>query len=321
VPELVPAVGDTLHHILEDTFPIWNDGLRFEPYVQFWEAQLRTPWGAAHLDRVALAADGRVVASAKRYDLSARLDGRIRRVLGIGAVFTTPARRGQGWGQRLLESMLETAEAEGYEFAMLFSEIGPAFYERLDFVPVPLLESQIAIARADGAPAMLVRAADDRDIAAIADMSARRNQRARFTLDRSEDWIRYGITKRRLLAGLGPPGLREIEFLVAEEGHQAVAYVVSMIHEGRWFIEDAGDRDPAGARLGAMLQTMLARTPHLASPAISTWLPHGFMPPQVVHARTLPTTDVLMIRPLSDRTLPLPPLDAAQVAFSRLDYF
>jgi GNAT superfamily N-acetyltransferase len=319
--ELVPATGEYLRQILPETFPIWNDGLEFSHYVQFWEAQLNTTWGAGHLDRVALLENGRVLSSAKRYDLSARVDGRIRRVLGIGAVFTSPARRGRGGAERLISAVLETAEAEGYEYAMLFSEIAPAFYERFDFVPVPLLEAQLEVSRKGGAPVMLVRAGDDRDIPAIAEMSARRVEGARFALDRSEEWIRYGLAKRRLLAGLGPPGLREIEFLVAEEGHQAVAYVISMIHEGRWFIEDAGDRDPAGARLGAMLQVMLARTPHLAQPPIAAWLPHGFVPPQVARVHVQPTTEVMMIRPLKDRTLPLPPLEATQVAYQRLDYF
>jgi GNAT superfamily N-acetyltransferase len=310
-----------LRQILRETFPIWHDGLPYERYEQFWEAQLRTPWGTAHLDRVALVEDGCVLSSAKRYDLSARLDDRIRRVLGIGAVFTSPARRRQGGAERLITAILEHAEAEGYEYAMLFSEIDPAFYERFDFVPVPLLESRFDLSRKNGAPAMLVRAGDDRDIPAVAEMSTRRAEGARLTLDRSEDWIRYGLARRRLLAGLGPPGLRQIEFFVAEEGHQAVAYVVSMIQDGQWFIEDAGDRDPAGARLGAMLQVMLARTPHLASPSIGAWLPHGFCPPQVERLRTQPTREVLMIRPLKDRTLPLPPLDATQVVYSRLDYF
>ena len=89
---------------------------------------------------MALVEQGAVTSSAKRYDLSARIDGRIRRVLGIGAVFTSPERRGRGGARRLLELMLDAAVAEGYEYAMLFSEIDPAFYERLDFVPVPLIE-------------------------------------------------------------------------------------------------------------------------------------------------------------------------------------
>lgn len=319
--DLVPATGDYLEQILDDSFPIWNDGLTRERYGRFWEAQRLTPWGSAHLDRVALIADGRVITSAKRYDLSARIEGRIRRVLGIGAVFTAPEHRGSGAAGRLLETMLETGEAEGYEYAMLFSEIDPAFYQRLDFVPIPVVESRLDVTLKGGTPAVLVRAGDDRDLPAVAEMSARRAEGARFALDRSEDWIRYGLAKRRLLAGLGPPGLRELEFLVTEEGHQAVAYIVSSVHAGRWFIEDAGDRDPSGARLGAMLQVMLARTPHLPPPEIRAWLPHDFTPPQVTRVETYATTETLMIRPLKDRTLPLPPLDGNHVVYWRLDYF
>ncbi|HXG87301.1 MAG TPA: GNAT family N-acetyltransferase [Vicinamibacterales bacterium] len=318
--QLVAATGAHLEQILQESFPIWGDGLAEEQYSRFWTAQLRTPWGGSHLDRVALVERGAVTSSAKRYDLSARFDGRIRRVLGIGAVFTSPGRRGQGGARRLLQLMLEAAEAEGYEFAMLFSEIEPAFYERLEFVPVPLLESRIEVTRGRGTPAVLVRAGDDRDIPGIAEMSANRTRDARFSLDRSDDWIRFGVTRKRLLAGLGPPGLRDIEFLVTEEGHQAVAYLVSSVYDGKWYIEDIGDRDPTGARAGAMLQLMLARTPHLDPPEIRAWLPAHFAPPQITRVDT-PTAEVMMVRPLKDRTLPLPPLDATQVAFTRLDYF
>ena len=321
MPELVPAAGHLLRDILRDTYSLWNDGLTPDAYAKFWEAQLRTPWGASHLDRVALVDRGQVLCSAKRYDLGARIEGRIRRVLGIGAVFTPPAHRRRGAAHGLLERLLETAEAEGYEYALLFSEIDPAFYQRLDFVPVPLLEARLEVLLQGGAPAMLVRGGDERDIPAIAEMSARRLDGARFALERSEDWIRYGIAKRRLLAGLGPPGVRALEFLVTEEGHQAVAFVVSTVHEGRWYLEDAGDRDPSGARLGAMLQVMLARTPHITPPEITAWLPPNVAPPQVRRLEMHPIPAVMMMRPLKDRTLPLPPLDASQVAYCRLDYF
>ena len=318
---LTAASGPHLEQILRESHPLWGDGLGLDQYFRYWDAQLRTPWGATHLDRVALVEQGFVTSSAKRYDLSARIDGRIRRILGIGAVFTSPSRRGHGGGRRLLELMLEAAEAEGFEFAMLFSEIDPSYYEHLEFVPVPLRETRLEVTLRGGAPAMLVRAGDDRDLPSIAEMSAARLRDARFALDRSEEWIKFGLAKRRLLSGLGPAGVRQVEFLVAEEGHQAVAYVISTIENGRWFIEDCGDRDPSGARLGAMLQVMLARTPHLEPPQIRAWLPSGLHPPQLSSMTTSPTAEVLMMRPLKDRTLPLPPLDPADVAYWRLDYF
>jgi GNAT superfamily N-acetyltransferase len=320
--QVVPAVGAVLEQVLDDTYSLWNDGLSRANYARAWTAQLKTPWGRAHLDRVALIDGPHVMCSAKRYDLSMRLDGRIRRVLGIGAVFTPPAHRGRGSARELITRLLDTAVTEGQEFAMLFSEIAPAFYERLDFVPVPLLESTFEVDRKrGGAPAMLVRSGDDTDVPSIVEMSAARAASSRLALDRSEDFVRYAITKKRLLSGLAPIGARNTEFLVVEEGYQAVAYLVCTVQNGHWMIEECGDRDPAGARLGAMLQVMLARHPGERIPEIKGWWPHGYVPPQMKVVASAPTQEVLMIRPLRDRILPLPPLAAAEVVYWHSDYF
>ena len=320
--QVVPATGHILEQVLNDTFPLWNDGLSRESYGKAWAAQLKTPWGQHHLDRVAMIDGPHVLSSAKRYDLSLRIDGRIRRVLGIGAVFTATAHRGRGCARELVTRMLDTAVTEGQEFAMLFSEIAPAFYERLDFVPVPLVESVIEVdQKRGGAPAMLVRSGDDKDIPAIVEMSAARSANARLAVNRSEDFIRFNITRKRLNSGLAPIGRRETEYLVVEEGHQAVAYMLVTVEDGRWMIEDAGDRDPSGARLGAMLQVMLARLPGERLPEIKCWWPQALVPPQVKVAAASPTQEVLMIRPLRDRILPLPPLAAAEVVYWHADYF
>jgi GNAT superfamily N-acetyltransferase len=319
---LIPAVGPVLERVLDSTHPLWHDELGRENYARLWQAQLKTAWGAAHLDRVALVDGETLLASAKRYDLSFRIDGRIRRVLGIGALFTVPAFRGRGAARELLSKIIDTAEAEGYEFAALFSEIAPSFYEKLDFVPVPLVEQRLVVdQKSGGAPAVLVRSGHDSDLPAIVEMNALRTGSARLAIDRSEEFVQYGIVKKRLLAGLGPPALREVEFLVAEEGHRAAAYLVSVSHRGSWTIEEAGDRDPSGARLGAMLQVMLARHPGEALPEIRAWWPANLSPPQVRIIEAKPTSEVLMIRPLLDRTLPLPPLTPSDVAYWHGDYF
>lgn len=205
---------------------------------------------------------------------------------------------------------------------MLFSEIAPAFYERLDFVPVPLIESTLEVDRKrGGAPAMLVRSGDEKDLPSIVEMGAVRSKDARLALDRSEDLIRFMVTRKRIQSGLAPLGYRNTEFLVVEEGYQAVAYLVSTEQDGRWMIEEAGDRDPSGARLGAMLQAMLARHPGERLPEIKCWWPQALVPPQVKVAAATPTQEVMMIRPLRDRILPLPPLAAAEVVYWHADYF
>ena len=318
---LTPANGPVLDQILRDTYPIWGGGLSFDGYRTFQTGQGRTSWGGTHIERVALLDGSRVLASAKRYDLTARVDGRIRRVLGIGAVFTPRELRGRGAASALIAHLVDAANTDGYEFALLFSDIGPSLYERLDFVPVPLESATLTVTPFTGPPATLVRSGEDRDLRHITELSASRAAKARLALDRNEDQIRCAITKRRLLAGLGPAGLRQVEFLVAEEGHMAVAYLVCTVHHGQWTIEEAGDRDPTGARLGAMLQVMLAREPSVEPPRITGLWPHDLQPPQLEAVARKSTAEVMMIRPLRDRTLPMPPIAASDVVFWHGDLF
>jgi predicted N-acetyltransferase YhbS len=318
---LAPATGTVLEHVLRDTYPVWGEGLSFDAYSRYVRGLRRTAWGESHLERVVLLDGARVLASAARHDLTARIDGRIRRVLGIGSVFTPRELRGRGAASALIAHLVDAANTEGHEFVLLFSDIGPVLYERLDFVPVPLEQATLTVHMKGGAPAMLVRAGDDRDIPHIAELGLTRASGARLALDRTEDYIRHAITRRRLLAGLGPPGARHSEFLVAEEGHMAVAYLVCTAHRGVWTIEEAGDRDPSGARIGAMLQVMLAREPSLPAPTITAWWPHSLSPPQLDVAARRATDQVMMIRPLRDRTLPMPPLAASDVVFWHGDLF
>jgi hypothetical protein len=101
----------------------------------------------------------------------------------------------------------------------------------------------------------------------------------------------------------------------------AVAYLVCSVQNGQWTVEEAGDRDPSGARLGAMLQVMLAREPSIEPPRIIGLWPHALMPPQIETIARKSTAEVMMIRPLRDRTLPMPPIAASDVVFWHGDLF
>jgi GNAT superfamily N-acetyltransferase len=318
--DIVIAEGPLLDQILGLTLDIWHEGLTERAYAQWNAAQLRTPWGRAHLQRFALVDDaGHLLATAKRYRYRVRLDGRIGWMAGIGAVFTPPLRRGKGYASQLVERLLEMERRDGALLAGLFSEIGPSFYERFGFVAVPLDEVTVRVERRNGAPAILVRAGDDRDLAAIEAMHQVRSSRVRFALNRDRPMIYYALAKKRLLAGLGRPGLRQVEFVVAEEGASAVAYAVLHENDNGWTLEEAGDRDPAGARLGAMLQVLVAREPSAPPPLIRAWWPSAFpVPPQVTLTDTSPARDVFMVRPLADVAMPE---KAEDVFYWHSDYF
>jgi len=303
---IVPAEDAILERILDGTFVIWNEGLSRGAYSQWNRAQLRTPWGRKHLQRFACIDErGQVLASAKQYRFDVRIGERDGWMCGIGAVFTPPEQRGRGYGSALVEELVSRAQRDGALLASLFSEIGAEFYERLGFTGVPLDEVTITVDRKGGAPAMLVRAGEERDLNAVAAMHATRSATASFVLRRDSSLVHYALSKKRLLAGLGPPGLRQLEFFVAEEGASAVAYVVLNENANGWTLEEAGDRDPAGARLGAMLQVLLAREPSHRMPLIRAWWPRAFaVPPQMqLTDRSVPK-DLFMVRPLAGVPIP-----------------
>lgn len=317
---LVVAEGVLLDRILDFTFPIWNEGLSRQAYGQWNTAQLKTPWGGGHLQRFALLDDvGELLASAKRYRHDIRLDGREGWMAGLGAVFTPPAGRGRGAASRLVQMLIERSREEGALMVSLFSEIGPAFYERFGFRSIPMDEVTVNVTRQGGAPAMLVRAGVDRDLADIAAMDASRTSGVRFSLRRGPSLLAYALSKKRLLAGLGPPGLRQVEFFVAEEGASAVAYVILSENANGWTLEEAGDRDPAGARLGGMLQVLLAREPAHRTPLIRAWWPRAMpVPPQLQLTDRGEARDIFMVRSLVE--VPMPET-ADDVFYWRSDYF
>lgn len=320
MPTLIPAEGPLLDRILLDQHTVWGAAFTPGAWVRLDRAVSRTAWSRAHRQTVALVEGGDLLASAVRCELSARIDGRIRRVLGLGRVCTPPGRRGRGHASALMTALLEAGETDGCEFALLLSDIGPQFFERFDFVPLPLHEMRLGVRpHTGGAPAVLMRGGDDKDLPAVAEMHTRWASGMRMALDRSEEFVRHAVTRRRLEAGLAPPGDRHLEFLVTEEGHQAVSYLVASVRGRDWVVEECGDRDPSGARLGAMLQVMLAREPAQAPPDIRVWWPEGYVPPQVEVLDSAPTAQVLMLRPLTNRVLPLPPVGSRELLFWHAD--
>lgn len=305
--DLIAATGSLLEQILDDTFPLWGDGLTRHAYAQWNAAQLRTTYGARQLDRVALVENGYLLASAKRYRLTLWLDGRAVQAIGIGAVFTPPARRGKGHAAHLIQRVCDDAREQGSQLAVLFSEIGAPYYERLGFRVVPVATYDVGVLMKAGAPAVLVRAGDDRDAVHVAATHAKRVEQYRLGLLPDADQVQYAIAKKRMLAGFDLSGRRTVEYFVTEEGHQAVAYVLLQItrperpgEPERWSLAACGDRDPVGARVGAMLQVLLARHPGERAPVIRSWWPAGLNPPQLQVTRRGRAAEIMMMRPLAD---------------------
>jgi hypothetical protein len=267
---------------------------------------MKTVWGGHKQRRFALIDGMDLLASAAQHDLAGTFDGRTVRICGIGSVVTNPVQRGLGHARVLLETLLDRAARNGAEMALLFSHTGLDDDARHGFEAIPLTAVTLHVAESSrrGAPMTMVRGGEERDLAAIVAMGRVRAEPFRFHLDRGIDFVQYAITKRRLLAGLGSAGTRQLNFFIAEEGITAAAYVVVSVVGDTWTLEECGDRDASGARVGALLQALIAREPIERRPAIRAWLPPGFLPPQLTIVSATPSTEIVMVRMLNGAALP-----------------
>jgi len=127
--------------VLERSFEVWGEGATFEDYIAGNLAQLRSPWARTNYRFLAARDDrGDLLASLKWFTLPARIDGAAAQVTGLGAIFTPEEQRRRGHAAALVEATLERARVRGDAAALLISEIGGAYYERMAFLAVPASE-------------------------------------------------------------------------------------------------------------------------------------------------------------------------------------
>lgn len=314
--QTIVARGAVLDRVLDVRWRASGEGLTRPAFGRFHAARMKTAWASRCQSTSALIAGETILASAERYELAGVFDGRAMRVCGIGSVWGEPSPQGAAHARALIETLLDEAAGAGTEMALLFSPTaGDA--ERYDFQAIPLTDLTLSVTQSRrGAPMATVRGGEERDLAAIVAMGRARAGAHRLHLDRDVDFLQYVITTKRLLAGLGPANVRQLHFFIAEEGITAAAYVIVSVVGHAWTLEECGDRDPSGARVGALLQALIAREPAERRPTIQAWLPPGFQPPQLTIASAMSSTAAIGVRLLNSGAI-VPPLAASDALFWR----
>ena len=308
------AEGALLDRVLDTRYRKTTGGLQRRASGILHAAQMKTSWGLRCRRTVALTEGPELLASAERYDLTGTCEGRAVRICGIGSVHGERDGAGPGHARQLVDSLMASAAQDGAEIALLFSDTTIDGELGEPFEPIPCTDVTLTVAQSPrhGAPMTMVRGGEERDLAAMVAMGRARAAAFRFHLDRDVDFVQYALTSKRLLAGLSTTNARQLHFFIAEEGITAAAYVMLSVAGAEWTLEECGDRDPSGARVGALLQALIAREPTERRPTIRGWLPHGFVPPQVTIASATPSAHTLKLRMLDSTTM-MPPLAAADV--------
>jgi hypothetical protein len=246
MPTVVAAEGAILERILDTTYPVLHQDLSRQAFAKFDAAQRKTAWALGHQRRFALVEGADLLASAQRYELSGTIDRQCVSICGIGAVCTDPACHDGCHARVLVERLIDDARRDGADLALLFIATDRTRYapESFEVIPTGDVELKVAESSRYGAPMTLVRSGEDRDLAAIAAMGQARASQFRFHLDRDVDLVKYVITKKRLLAGLGSAGVRQLQFVIAEEGITAAAYMVVSIVTARGRLKNAATVTP-----------------------------------------------------------------------------
>jgi predicted N-acetyltransferase YhbS len=290
---IVPLSADEyVRDVLPHSAAMWAEGRSFDDYVADFRAVVESGFGKRRLRTLGFALDGAVVASCKRYQREVRCGDRLMRAAGVGAVFTPEESRGRGYATAFLGALLDAERAAGTDLVFLFSDIHPAFYEKLGFVRLP---SRAIALRADALPHARVnaRTLDDADWPALERCFATHEASRPFALTRPPliwDWIRLRVRGRDGTS----PNVR----LGIMRGRRLVAYVRGRRYpdaDAFALDECAFADDAAAAQLPALLRNAAGDLRK-----ITGWLPpapvRDLLPRGAVRART---SGIAMILPLS----------------------
>jgi len=285
------SAAEYVRDVLPHSAAIWAGDRSFADYAADFGAVSASGFGRRRFRTLGLALDGDVVTSCKRYQRELRCGERTFRAVGIGAVFTPETARGRGYATAFLGALLDAERANGTDFVYLFSDIHPAFYEKLGFVCLP---ARTMMLRADTLPHARIpaRTLDDDAWPAIERCFAALDATRAFALTRPPliwEWLR--LRHRAAADGV-------LVRLGVMRGRRLVAYVLGRRYpavDSFALDEFAYADEEAGALVPALIRNAAGDLRK-----VTGWLPpapaRALVPRGAVRPRR---TGVTMILPLS----------------------
>ncbi|MBI4532506.1 MAG: GNAT family N-acetyltransferase [Candidatus Melainabacteria bacterium] len=135
--------------VLHQTFQIWSAGLKPDEYYSYTSFQLNHPWSKKNLRYMVYRHGSTIVSSCKLYNLELASRGQVYSIAGLGAVFTGQEYRGLGYATRMLSQIIELCHKQDVKGLLLFSDIGPGFYNKLGFHEVGAREFAVYLSEAN----------------------------------------------------------------------------------------------------------------------------------------------------------------------------
>jgi Acetyltransferase (GNAT) domain len=250
--------------------PIWGGGLPEERFIAFQRRLAASKEAGDRYRLYGLFEGARMLSAMKAYDLRGSCGGIPLRVFGIGAVFTPAPLRRRGHARRMLELALVDHAARGYDAALLFSDIGSSYYERLGFRA--LASEECAAEVTDLPRGRAARAAAPGEETDLSRVFARGRGASGRALSLEQDgWVvRFQLRRLRELARARGSGEPEWG-MTACDGSDEGAAMVRLTRDSVDVLDAAWTSDGVRDRLLSGLRDLLLRS---GRPRIRFWPSH-----------------------------------------------
>ncbi len=288
----------------------WNEWSSHRPrdtHHRFFRGLMESAWGRERMRSPALVADdGEPVATMWLFETPFQLDGRPIRAGGIGSVVVRDDLRKQGVGTRFMGAVHDLLRSEGYEAALLFSNIDPRFYLKLGYQVLPTrhYSGVIPAAVETVTGPWTIRPYADTDFDAVRDLHNAGAAARRLGLLRDDTYWAYDFLASDLYAELiaEEPG-EPWEFLVGEQGGEVAAYLRSSPGEDDSLEVNEFAFKPGGEELVSSMLTWIRDRVFPAKPlTVEGLLPSRFgdLCPAASPEWKDQDKGVMMMRPIAD---------------------
>lgn len=260
------ATRSQIEAIFEENYDLWGRPLTPVDYRDYWFSLFLTPWGTSNFRYMALTEeeDGPLLSSLKLYRFEGRLFGESVVIAGIGAVYTPREHRAQGGASLLISEVLDYMQKKRAALALLYTEIGLEFYERLGFIELPALDASGPLApappgRVPDPGEFEIREIRIDDSKILAPYHRRLTAGLPLSIDRSPSYWEFVLYRRRRFWEMAPARTGIPVSLLALRGSEVVAAAFAVASSESLHIQEIGALPGAEAALVAILDRIWSR--------------------------------------------------------------